>query len=125
MTLHKIWIEQCAATRDIEDEFGTQEALKYLVGEKFLNFLQAAESDVSFRNEIPAFVAEIKDIFERWQLAEFLEHARESEPFDASLFEGDDEYSADDIEIMRKEDIRESACDLLLVARAREWLLEE
>ena len=95
------------------------------MGEKFLNFLQAAESDVSVRDEIPAFVAEIKNIFERWQLAEFLEHTRESEPFDASLFEGDDEYRADDIEIMRKEDIRESARDLLLVEQAREWLLEE
>ena len=37
MELHKIWIEQCEAARGIEDEFGTQKALEYLVGEKFLN----------------------------------------------------------------------------------------
>ena len=39
----EIWIEQCEATRQIEAEFGTQNALDYLIGEKFLNFLQAAE----------------------------------------------------------------------------------
>ena len=47
--------------KGIEDEFGTQKALDYLVGEKFLNFLEAAETDADFRAEIPAFVAEIKD----------------------------------------------------------------
>ena len=45
---HKIWIEQCEAAQGIEDEFGTQKALEYLVGEKFLNFLEAAESDTEF-----------------------------------------------------------------------------
>ena len=71
----------------IEDEFGTQNALDYLIGEKFLNFLEAAETDAEFRAEIPAFVAEIKTIFEPWQLAEYLETARQSEPFDPSLYE--------------------------------------
>ena len=70
----------------IEDEFGTHKALDYLIGEKFLNFLQAAETDAEFRAEIPAFVAEIKTIFEPWQLAEYLETARQSEPFDPSLY---------------------------------------
>jgi hypothetical protein len=35
----KIWIEQSEAARNIEDEFGTDNALDYLIGEKFLNFL--------------------------------------------------------------------------------------
>jgi hypothetical protein len=29
-----IWIDQCKAAKGIEDEFGTQQALTYLVGEK-------------------------------------------------------------------------------------------
>ena len=62
-------------------------ALSYLIGEKFLNFLEAAETDPEFRSKIPAFVVEIKKIFERWQLAEYLEKARQSEPFDPSLFD--------------------------------------
>jgi len=122
---HKIWIEQCEATRGIEGEFGTQKALAYLVGEKFLNFLEAAETDTNFRAEIPAFVTEIKDIFESWQLAQFLETARETEPFDPRLFDGDDETDAEEVEDMRRNDIRQCTRDLLLVERAREWLLED
>lgn len=130
---HKIWIEQCEAAQGIEDEFGTQKAPEYLVGEKFLNFLEAAESSADFRAEIPAFVAKIREIFERWQLAQYLETARETEPFDPSLFEprwhpelGEEEieFDAEEIEDMRKDDIRQCTRDLLLVERAREWLLE-
>jgi len=82
MRLCEIWKEQCDAARQIEDEFGTDKALRYLIGEKFLSFLEAAETDADFREEVPAFVAEIKTIFEPWKLAEHLETARQSEPFD-------------------------------------------
>ena len=83
----KIWIEKCEAARMIEDEFGTDKALSYLIGEKFLDYLEAAETLPDFRAELPAFVAEIKTIFEPWQLAEFLKTARQTEPFDPSLYE--------------------------------------
>lgn len=120
----KIWMEQCKAARTIENEFGTDRALDYLVGEKFLNFLEAAETSTDFRAEIPAFVAEIKDIFEQWQLTEYLEKARASEPFDPTLFEDeDDPADPDEVEELRQDDIRRSANDLLLVERAKEWLL--
>ena len=122
---HKIWIEQCEAAEEIEGEFAIQKALDYLIGEKFLNFLEAAETDPDFRTEIPAFVAKIKEIFERWQLAQYLETARETEPFDPSLFDGDEETDAEEVEDMRRDDIRQCTRELLLVERAREWLLEE
>lgn len=134
MEFHKIWIEQCEAARGIENEFGTQKALDYLVGEKFLNFLEAAETDVNFRDEIPEFVARIKGLFERWQLAQYLETALQTEPFDPSLFEpmsspvlGDEEveFDAEEVEDMRKDDIRRCTRNLLLMERAKEWLLEE
>ena len=64
MEPHKIWKDQCEAAENIEGEFGTQRALDYLVGEKFLNFLEAAEGDPDFRAEIPSFVTEIKTFFE-------------------------------------------------------------
>ena len=123
----RIWIEQCEGARNIEAEFGKQKAIEYLVGEKFINFLEAAETDAEFRAEIPAFVAGIKKIFERWQLAQYLEVARESEPFDPSLFEDadDEEIDPDEVDMMRKDDIRRCSADLLLVERAKEWLLEE
>ena len=125
MQLHKIWIEQCEAARGIEDEFGTLNALKYLVGGKFLNYLQAAERDAEFRSELPAFVAEIKTIFEPWQLAEYLPNARWTEPFDPSLYDEDDEdYDPEFIEMERKDNISRVANELLLIERAKEWLLD-
>jgi hypothetical protein len=123
MKPHEIWREQCEAARTIEDNFGVPKALDYLVGEKFLNFLEVAETDPEFRAEVPVFVAEIRTIFEPWQLAEFLQITRQSEPFDPGLYDEDDE--PEDIEMHRQDDIRRSARDLLLVERAREWLLEE
>jgi hypothetical protein len=128
MRFCEIWKEQCGAARQVEDEFGTQKALDYLIGEKFLNFLEAAETDAAFRAEIPAFVAEIKTIFEHWQLTEYLEVARQSEPFDHSLYEALDEEEEEDIdpelgEDVRQDELRCSASDLLHVASARDWLL--
>ena len=54
------WKEQCDAARQIEDEFGTQKALDYLIGEKFLNLVEATETDAEYQSEIPgsrAFMA--------------------------------------------------------------------
>jgi hypothetical protein len=120
----EIWIEQCEATKQIEAEFGTRNALDYLIGEKFLNFLHAAETDADFRAEIPAFVGGIKTIFETWQLAEYLEVARQTEPFDPSLYDDEDD-DPELVEDERQDELRRSAIDLLLVERAREWLLGE
>jgi hypothetical protein len=64
MNLCKVWVEQCEAAKAIEDEFGAQKALAYLVGEKFLNFLEDGEKDTAFQAELPAFVAEAKRPFE-------------------------------------------------------------
>ena len=126
LNLHKIWIEQCEAARGIEDQFGTVDAMKYLVGEKFMHYLEAAEKNAEFRAEIPAFVAEIKTIFEQWQLAEYLEKAGWTEPFDPSLYDEDDEdYDPEFIEMERKDNIRRVAKEMLLIERAKEWLWGE
>jgi hypothetical protein len=121
LNLHKVWIEQCEAARGIENEFGTVPAMKYLVGEKFLNYLNAADKDAEFRAELPAFVAEIKRIFEPWQIAEYLEKAGWTEPFDPSLY-GED-YDPEEIEMERQDNVRRVAREMLLIERAREWLL--
>jgi hypothetical protein len=123
LNLHKIWIEQCEAARGIENEFGVVPAIKYLVGEKFMNYLQAAEKDAEFRAELPAFVAEIKTIFEPWQIAEYLEKAGWTEPFDPSIYEEEGE-DPEFIEMERKANLRRAANELLLLERAKEWLLE-
>jgi hypothetical protein len=123
MKPHEIWREQCDAARRIEDDFGVPNALAYLVGEKFLNFLEVAESNPEFRAEVPDFAAEVKTIFEPWQLAEYLETARQTEPFDPDLFDEDED--SDIVEMERQDEIRRSARDLLLVEQARGWLLED
>lgn len=120
MEFCKVWIEQCNAARTIDDQFGTDKALEYLVGEKFLNFLEVAETDAEFRAEVPAFATEVKAIFEPWRLAEYLETARQTQPFDPDIYEGEDPETVEDA---RQDDIRHSARDLLLVEQAREWLL--
>jgi len=118
--LCEIWIEECETAIAIEAEFGTNRAVDYLVGEKFLDFLEAADDHPAFRGEIPAFVDEIKTLFEPWQIAEYLETARQSEPFDPTVY--DDEETA---RLENERDIRKCAAELLLVERAKEWLLDE
>ena len=83
----------------------------------------AAERDAEFRAELPAFVAEIKSIFKPWQIAEHLEKAGWTEPFDASIYEEEGE-DAKFIEMERKDNIRRVAKEMLLIERAKEWLLE-
>ena len=73
---HKIWIEQCDAARDIREAFGLEKALGYLIGEKFLNFLDVADQDPIWAGELPAFVAEIKQIFMPSEIRAYLDGVR-------------------------------------------------
>src|SRR6516162_504085 len=61
---HKIWIDQCQATKGIREWFGMKSALDYLIGEKLFHFVQAAEQHPEFAAELPAFVAEIERLFQ-------------------------------------------------------------
>ena len=70
---HKIWIDQCAATEDIRESFGLENALDYLIGEKLLTFLMASEEDPKFAGEIPAFVHAIRRIFTASEIHEYLD----------------------------------------------------
>jgi len=61
---------------------------------------------------------------EQWQLAEYLEKAGWTEPFDPSLYDEEDEdYEPEFIEMERKDNLRRVANELLLIERAKEWLL--
>ena len=72
--LHKIWIEQCAATEDIRGRFGLENALDYLIGEKLFSFVMASERDPDFAAELPAFIAEIRRIFTAEEIRAYLDH---------------------------------------------------
>jgi hypothetical protein len=73
-----MWTEQCDATTGIRAAFGTQQALNYLIGEKFLDFIEAAESSDDFRGEFLAFAARIKTLFQPQQLAAYLARVEDS-----------------------------------------------
>jgi hypothetical protein len=45
---HKLWMEQCAATEDIREAFGLENALEYLIAEKLFTFLMVSERDPAF-----------------------------------------------------------------------------
>jgi hypothetical protein len=95
----------------------------YLIGEKFLNFLERAETDRKWRDAIPGFVAEIKALFEPYQLAEFLNTPRRLGALGhASSEEGHRLLRA---EWTEEERLREDARNLTLLEWARELLLEE
>jgi hypothetical protein len=60
---HLIWREQCEAAKTIQARYGVESALDYLVGEKLMNFVEAAEECSDFVQELPAFVAEVRKLF--------------------------------------------------------------
>ncbi len=70
---HKIWVAQCAATEDIRDHFGPQDALGYLIGEKLFTFLWAAERDPLFAAEAPDFIREIRRLFTAEDIRDYLD----------------------------------------------------
>jgi hypothetical protein len=76
MQCHKIWREQCQATRTIRRRFGLKNALDYLVSEKLLNFAEAAEQDLEFAAELPRFQAAVWEVFHPYELAGYLASLR-------------------------------------------------
>ena len=60
---HQVWIEQCEAAKTIRARFGLKAAFEYLVGEKLLNFAEAAANHGDFARELPRFVSEVRRMF--------------------------------------------------------------
>jgi hypothetical protein len=77
---HEIWIEQCEAARDIREAFGLQKALGYLIGEKLLNYIRAADQESAFAGELPRFVEEIQRIFDRAEVQTYLDGVKRVGP---------------------------------------------
>jgi len=60
---YQVWIEQCRAAQDIRTPFGLTAAFDYLVGEKVLNFAEAASRHPDFARELPRFISEVRRMF--------------------------------------------------------------
>lgn len=122
-TPSEIIAEWCQAARGVEEDWGSEKAMGYLIGEKFLNFLETAETRRDWRNAIPMFAAEIKVLFEPWQISEFLNTPRR---LGALGHVADDETHRMLREgLEESERIQEDARNLLLLEWAKELLLEE
>ena len=57
------WVAQCEAAKQIKQRFGTGNALEYLVGEKRLGFIEAADRYAEFAQELPHFLDGIRGVF--------------------------------------------------------------
>lgn len=119
---HRIWIDQCAAAERIRDHFGLEKSLGYLIGEKLVMFLKAADARPEFAREVPAFVAEIRRIYERDQIRDFLGRIRRVGPL-AHIGSEEEVRAMRESGMFGEEDPVEDAEDLLLVERIREMLL--
>ncbi|MGA8348743.1 MAG: hypothetical protein ACXWPK_09230 [Isosphaeraceae bacterium] len=122
-TPREIISDWCGAARGIAEDFGAEKAMGYLIGEKFLNFLEVAETDGQWRGAIPAFVSEIKALYEPWQLAEFLNTPRRLGALGHTASEEAHRMFREALE--EHEKVREDARNLILLDWAKELLLEE
>ena len=118
LEFHKIWIEQCAATEDIREEFGVKDALDYLIGEKLFTFVDAAEKDSDFAAELPAFIAAIQRQFSAAVIREYLDHLERTRflaPVEPEIEDGEDEEPWPDNPVL-------GAQELLRFSRIRQLL---
>ena len=60
---HKIWIEQCEAAETVKAHFGLNAAFDYIVGEKLINFAEAASRHRDFAQELPRFISKVRRMF--------------------------------------------------------------
>jgi hypothetical protein len=56
-------MEQCEAAGAIKERYGLKAAFDYLVGEKLLNFTEAASEHRAFAQELPRFVSAVRQMF--------------------------------------------------------------
>jgi hypothetical protein len=122
-TPHEIIAEWIEAARGVEDDYGVEKAMGYVIGEKFLNFLEVAEKNREWREAIPTFVAEIKALFEPWKLTEFLNTPCRLGPIAHTISEED--HRAFREQMTEEERIREDARNLMLLEWAKELLIKE
>ncbi|MGD0092225.1 MAG: hypothetical protein ABSE73_20105 [Planctomycetota bacterium] len=122
MDFHKIWQEQCEAALGIQERFGKKKAMGYLIGEKFLNHLKAAETYKDFAGETAAFVAEIRSIFQPYEIAEYFQTVRRVGA--PGHIMTDEEY-----EVFRHADaadnVVQGAENVLLLEQAKKLLLDK
>ena len=109
---HEIWREQCEAAKSIRLNCGLKSAFDYVVGEKLLNFAEAAEEHPEFARALPQFVSEVRHMFTPEEIEEHLariERERLKRDMDAmDVYDPDvDDLAASDAEARRFKFVKE------------------
>ena len=81
---HQVWIDQCEAAQTIRARYGLDDAFSYLVGEKLLNFAEAASRHPEFARELPPFVAAVRRLFTLDEIETQLAHIESEQKEDDS-----------------------------------------
>ena len=58
-----VWMEQCDAAEGIRLHYGLEAAFDYAVGEKLLEFAEAAARNPDFARELPPYVSHVRNMF--------------------------------------------------------------
>jgi hypothetical protein len=115
---HEIWIAQCKAAEEIKVCYGLKAAFDYLIGEKLLNFADAATRNPEFARELPRFVARVRDLFTAEEMRTHLSRIeREQREYDASI---EERAEFDDQDEQQEEQQEEHALGLESFAGAAE-----
>ena len=100
------------AVRGGRGQFGIGDAFDYVVGEKLMNFAEAAEEHPEFAQALPQFVSELRRMFTSEEIEEHLarvESARLERAMDAmDVYDPEmDDLAASEAEARRFEFVRE------------------
>jgi len=119
---HRIWIDQCAAAEGIRERFGVKDALRYLVGEKLLRFMEVSHERPEFAVELQPFANRIRELFDTHEIVSFFAALEAGEvPDPAKLLNGVD---SDETEI-DEDAIVADAEKILLIQNAKRLLLRD
>jgi hypothetical protein len=118
----KIWIDQCEAAEGIRDQYGLQNALDYLIGEKLFSFVHAAEHSPEFAAELPHFVAEIRGLFTAQAICGYLDDLERSKFLSPPEPEDDADLDEDEFDDVIPGNPILGAQELLRFARVKDML---
>src|SRR5229473_705292 len=77
---HRKWVAQCEAAKQIKQRFGTGNALEYLVGEKLLGLIEAADRYAEFAQELLHFLDGIRGVFRLEETGNYVDQLELTRP---------------------------------------------
>ena len=93
---HEIWMEQCEAAEAIRLRYGVESAFDYVVGEKLLNFAEAAADHSEFAQALPQFVSRVRGMFTLEEMAAHLARTeRRRREMEVAALDDEDQGFAD------------------------------